>query len=66
MKRIPTGVAYTQAQDCFTVPTPDSPNVVAVARGADVREKLEGQLPRDGKHLRDVIVSVAIGFRAAR
>lgn len=65
-RRIPTGVAYNQAHDCFSVPVPDSPGVLALARGEAVRERLKGQLPRNGVHLRDVIVTLAYAWRAAR
>jgi hypothetical protein len=65
MKRTPTGVSYKQAMDQFWVPDPSSPGLVAIAMGEDVRAKLEGQLPRDGAHLRDVILSVTKGFRTA-
>jgi hypothetical protein len=66
MKRVLTGVAYNQAADRYSVPLPASPELLAVALGEDVRAKLEGETPRNGAHLRDVIVSVAIGFRATR
>lgn len=65
MKRVSTGVAYRQATDQFLVPDPMDPGLVAIALGADVRAKLEGQLPRNGAHLRDVIMSVTRGFRSA-
>jgi hypothetical protein len=65
MKRPPTGVAYKQSMDQFSVPDPMDPGLVAIALGDDVRAKLEGQLPRNGAHLRDVILSVTKGFRAA-
>lgn len=66
MKRVLTGVAYSQDHDRFSVPTVDSPEILAIALGEDVRAKLHGKLPRNGEQLRDVIVNVAIGFRAVR
>jgi hypothetical protein len=66
MKRVLTGVAYSQEHDRFSVPTPADRDVLAIALGEDVRHKLQGKLSRNGSHLRDVIVEVAIGFRAVR
>lgn len=66
VKRVPAGVVYSQADDRYGVPLPSRPDRLAIALGADVRALLEGELPRSGAHLRDVIISVAIGTRAVR
>jgi hypothetical protein len=65
MNRTPTGVAYRQSMDQFSVPDPMDSGLIAIALGEDVRAKLKGQLPRNGAHLRDVILSVTKGFRTA-
>lgn len=64
--RAATGVVYSQADDRFAVPLPSRPGRLAIALGDDVRAELAGELPRNGAHLRDVIISVAIGTRPAR
>lgn len=61
-----TGVAYSQDLDLYSVPSPEYPNILAVAHGTSVRGHLQGETPRNGAHLRDVIIAVAYGYRAAK
>ena len=50
---IQTGVSYIQWRDLFRVPAPLGG--FYLAQGKDVRRLLDGQLPRNGVHLRSVI-----------
>jgi hypothetical protein len=60
-KRVRTHVSYNSDADRFAVPVEEPGRLISFvsAPGELVRGALVGQLPRNGAHLRDVIMAVS-------